>query len=285
MSDIQSAIRDHSRRFREFLYVYPVISRRSRGLSIGINLNPDKLCNFDCVYCEVDRQTLPRVNRVDLTIVREELESMIEQVRTGQLALVSLPRDPAPLSSVIKDFAFSGDGEPTLVSNFAECVQTVAEVKRRERLDTTKIVLITNATGLDKGEVQRGLELLDENQGEIWAKLDAGESAYYREIDRSSVSLDRILRNLLLTARKRPIIIQTLFLRWKGQLMSAAEFEAYCQRLNDLASEGAQIKEVHAYTIARPTPEPEAAALSEKELEQFAEGIRARTKLRVQVFA
>lgn len=43
---------------REFLgnrFVYAVISQRAHGLSIGINLNPNKACNFDCAYCEVNR--------------------------------------------------------------------------------------------------------------------------------------------------------------------------------------------------------------------------------------
>src|SRR6185295_20336399 len=43
---------------RDFLdnrFVYLTISPRARGLSIGVNLNPDRKCNFDCVYCEVDR--------------------------------------------------------------------------------------------------------------------------------------------------------------------------------------------------------------------------------------
>ena len=44
-----AAVRDHTRHFTDFTFVYPVISRRSRGLSIGVNLNPDKVCNFDCV--------------------------------------------------------------------------------------------------------------------------------------------------------------------------------------------------------------------------------------------
>ena len=37
-------------------FVYAVISARARGLSLGVNVNPDKKCNFDCSYCEVDRR-------------------------------------------------------------------------------------------------------------------------------------------------------------------------------------------------------------------------------------
>ena len=71
-----AVVQDHSRLFGDFTFVYPVISRRSRGLSIGINLNPDKVCNFDCIYCEVDRTTPGKVSRIDLDQMRDELIAM-----------------------------------------------------------------------------------------------------------------------------------------------------------------------------------------------------------------
>src|SRR5207249_6564380 len=136
-----AVVRDHSRQFADFTFVYPVISRRARGLSIGINLNPDKVCNFDCVYCEVDRTIPGKVSKVDLNQMRDELKAMVHFVRDGGLARE--PKlDELPPSSTrhVKDIAFSGDGEPTLIHNFAECVQVVAEVKRVEGLAKTRIV-------------------------------------------------------------------------------------------------------------------------------------------------
>src|SRR5258708_3430933 len=76
-----AAVQDHSRQFSDFTFVYPVISRRSRGLSIGVNLNPDKVCNFDCVYCEVDRRIPGKVSQVDLNQLRDELIAMIRFAR------------------------------------------------------------------------------------------------------------------------------------------------------------------------------------------------------------
>ena len=81
-----AVVQDHSRQFADFTFVYPVISRRARGLSIGINLNPDKVCNFDCVYCEVDRTIPGKVSRLDLNQMRDELKAMIHFVRDGGLA-------------------------------------------------------------------------------------------------------------------------------------------------------------------------------------------------------
>src|SRR6266540_3007980 len=81
-----AVVQDHSRQFADFTFVYPVISRRSRGLSLGINLNPDKVCNFDCIYCEVDRRIPGKVSHVDLSHMRDELAAMINFARDGGLA-------------------------------------------------------------------------------------------------------------------------------------------------------------------------------------------------------
>ena len=279
------AVEDHARQYAMFTLVYPVISRRSRGLSLGVNLNPDKVCNFDCIYCEVDRRTPGRVSRVNINQLQDELVALIRFVKEGGLARETRFEGlPLWLTSDIKDIAFSGDGEPTMIDHFAECVQTVADIRLAEGLDTAKLVLITDAAGLDKADVKRGLEILDANNGEIWGKLDAGTEPYFRLVNRTTIRFDRILTNLLETARVRPIVIQSLFLKVHGEPMSVEELSAYCDRLNELVKGGAQIKEVHAYTVARPTPEAFATKLTKGELEAMAETIRQRTGLPVSAF-
>jgi wyosine [tRNA(Phe)-imidazoG37] synthetase (radical SAM superfamily) len=280
-----AAVRDHSRQYADFVFVYPVISRRSRGLSLGVNLNPDKICNFDCIYCEVDRRTPGRASQVDLPNLRRELVALIRLVQDG--GLDQDPRFaawPAAVTRDIRDIAFSGDGEPTMIPNFAACVEAVAEIKRAAGLNAAKLVLITNAAGLDKADVKRGLALLDANQGEIWGKLDAGTEPYFRRVNRTAIRFDRILANLRETARSRPIVIQSLFLKVHGELIPAAELAAYCDRLKELVRDGAQLREVHAYTVARPTPEVFATRLTKAELESVAAVIRTRTGLPVLSF-
>jgi len=277
-------VRDHARVFDRFVFVYPVISRRSGGLSLGVNLNPDKRCNFDCAYCEVDRRTPGRAKEVDLIRLRAELSALVQSALTGQLGLTPKFAEVSALTRRIRDIAFSGDGEPTMVPNFADCVQAVIEVKQAQALADTKIVLITNATGLDKTDVKRGLALLDAHQGEIWGKLDAGTEAYYRSVNRSHVAFDRILRNLTITAQARPIVIQSLFMKVRGEPMPAPELEAYCGRLRDILAAGGSIREVQAYTIARPTPEPWGERLDRADLDRIATAIRARTGLPVLTF-
>ena len=279
-----AAVQDHARQFADFTFVYPVISRRSRGLSIGVNLNPDKICNFDCIYCEVDRRIPGKVSTVDLSQMRDELIAMIRFARDGGLGKEPKFNEAPWLTRDIKDIAFSGDGEPTMVHNFAECVQMVADVKRAEGLDGTRIVLITDAAGLDKADVKRGLEIMDANQGEIWGKLDAGTEPYFKLVNRTNIRFERILNNLRETARVRPIIIQSLFLKVRGAVMPDAELDAYCELLREIVQGGGRIREVHAYTVARPTPEPFATALSKDELESIAARIRTATGLSVLAF-
>ena len=278
------AVQDHSREWRRFRFVYPVISRRSGGLSIGINLNPDRRCNFDCVYCEVDRNAPIRATAPDPAVIRAELTVVIRSALTGWLAMDERFQDTPALTRRIRDLAFSGDGEPTLLPDFSTYAALVADVRREEELDDTRLVLITNAAGLDKADVKRGLEILDANHGEIWAKLDAGTEDYYRLVNRSHVRFERILRNLRETACRHPLIIQSLFLKTHGASMPEAELAAYCDRLEEITAGGGQIREVHAYTIARPTPEPWATRLEPDELAAIAARIRERTGLTVREF-
>jgi wyosine [tRNA(Phe)-imidazoG37] synthetase (radical SAM superfamily) len=269
MSDLVKAHLDHRRVWQDFDYCYPVISRRSKGVSLGVNLNPDKVCNFDCVYCEVDRATPPRRKDVDLDQMERELEVLLELTRTGGL-FGTPPFDSAtPAQRRLNDIAFSGDGEPTTLRTFPRAVERAATLKRRLGLPEVKLVLITDASRLQAPEIVEGLEILMANRGEIWAKLDAGTEAYYREINRTQVPFSRILENLAATAARWPIVIQTLFLEWQGRGPSAGEVEAYVQCLKAVAERG-RLQGLQLYTVARPTPEPEARPLPAAEMDRLA---------------
>ena len=276
MADLIKAHLDHRRVWRDFDYCYPVISRRSRGVSLGVNLNPDKVCNFDCVYCEVDRRTPPKRKDLALDVLEQELGLLLDLASSGELYQVP-PFDSAlPEQRRLNDIAFSGDGEPTTAREFAEVVARVARLKAQRGLDLVKLVLITDSSRLQAPGVVQGLEILMANQGEVWAKLDAGTESFYREICRSQIPFERILDNLLATARRWPILIQTLFLNWKGQGPSADELEAYCGRLEHILAQGGQLQAIQLYTVARPTPEPEAKPLRRIVLDAIAASLRGR---------
>src|SRR5438874_2280297 len=104
--------RDHRRTFADNFYVYAVVSRRSKGVSVGLNLNPDKVCNFDCVYCQVDRTTPGPTRDVDVERLRDELEEMLDRVQSGRLFEEERFRQTPAALRRLNDIAFSGGGEP-----------------------------------------------------------------------------------------------------------------------------------------------------------------------------
>lgn len=276
--------RDHRRTFEDNRYVYAVVSRRSKGVSIGLNLNPDKICNFDCVYCQVDRATPATVRDVDISALLAELDEMLELVTSGKLFEVGRFRDTPAALRRLNDIAFSGDGEPTTCPEFLEIVQAVAEMKRRRGLADVKMVLITNATRLHVPRVREALEVLDQNHGEIWAKLEAGTEEYYQQIERTTVPFARVLENIAETAKARPIVIQAMFLKMHGQAPSPAELDAFCGRLREVIAAGGRISLVQVYTVARVPAESWVAPLSDAEVDAIVDRVTQSTGLKAEPF-
>lgn len=264
-------------------FVYTLISQRARGLSIGINLNPDKRCNFDCVYCEVNRGEPGRETRVDIPVMSEELDRLLRLVREDKLrdlaAFSHLPSDLLQL----KEIALSGDGEPTLCPNLYEVVRHVAFTRSRGSIPFFKIVFITNAAGLDSPEVMRSLEFLAP-EDEIWAKLDAGTQEYMDKVNRAEVPLWKILANILAVGKLRPIVIQSLFPLIRGEPPTAEEIEQYVRRLKELTVAGARIAMVQVYSAHRPPHRPDCEHLPLKDLSYIARRVREATGLKAEVF-
>ena len=281
---IADAWRSHERRWKENHFVYPVVSRRSRGLSIGINLNPNKACNFDCIYCQVNRGLSVGISEVDLEKITEELDAILHAEKLGFLYEEAPLNILAPEDRGVRDIAFSGDGEPTLYPRFEDAVRIAAAVRLRFGLDSAKLVLLTNAAYLNRDPIRSALALMDRNNGEIWAKLDAGTEAHFRKVNRSNITLDRILDNILGAARIRPLVIQTLWLRIQGTAPSTEEVEAYCGRLKRLISDGGQLKAIHLYTIARDPAEMDACPLSREEMNGIAATVKSSISVPVETF-
>ncbi len=284
---LPAAARDHRRQWRDCLYLYPVISRRARGLSVGVNLNPDKRCTFSCLYCQINRRMRREGYDIRLHILREELESALAAATSGELW--SEPRyagTPEELRR-INDIAFSGDGEPTCLPTFDRAVATAAEVKNSFDLDAVKLVVITNAAHLHEEPFRRALPTLDAHNGEVWAKLDAGTEAHFRAVNRprGQITLERIVRNIREVARVRPVVIQSLFLRLDGEGPSGEELDAWITRLREVLDAGGHLTLVQVHTIARAPASPRVRALPDAELDAAAERLReAIPELPVEVY-
>ena len=284
-TDDRSLFESHPRQFEENRYVYPVLSRRAGGISIGVNLNLDLLCNFNCIYCQVARlakdERPPHAEPVDVQRLAVELDWMVDWVHSGRIwqgtRFVGTPEGLRRLN----DIAFCGDGEPTICSDFDKVVAAAAEIRARRGLDDLKLILITNATLLDRQHVRCGLEIMDRSGGEIWAKLDAGSEEYYQRVARTNVPFGRILDNILETAKSREIVIQSLFMQIDGQATPEAEQDAYCRRLREILDGGGRIKLVQIHTVARPPAESWVSALSNQQVDALADRVRRETGLTV----
>jgi len=272
---------------RDFLgnrFVYAVISPRARGLTLGVNVNPDKRCNFDCVYCEVDRTLLPEPSALPVGVMAVELQRTLTHILQGRLRehpqYQSLPDELLQLRHV----ALSGDGEPTLSPQFAEVVQAVVHIRALGGFPFFKIVLLTNGTGLDRSQVQESLKRFTKSD-EVWVKLDGGTQEYLDKVCRlKDVTLGKILSNILHLARQRPVVIQSLFPAINGEEPSAEDIEQYAHRLKELKSDGAQISLVQIYSANRPMSHAECGHLPLKTLSQIAQVVRQVAGLKAEVF-
>ena len=271
---------------RDFLdnrFVYVVVSPRARGLSIGVNMNPDKRCDFDCVYCEVNRTAVPRELRLDVDAMAAELTRTIAFVRAGRLRERPWYRAMPDELLQLRHVTLSGDGEPTLAPNFTEALQELIHVRALTHSPFFKLVLVTNAIGLDLPAVQHGLKHFTKLD-EVWAKLDGGTQAYLNRVNKPDVPFEKILANILLTARQRPVVIQSLFPAINGEEPALAEIDQYALRLLELKNAGAQISLVQIYSARRPTTHSECGHLPLRTLSRIAQTVRQVTGLKAEVF-
>ncbi|MCB9745791.1 MAG: radical SAM protein [Alphaproteobacteria bacterium] len=275
---------DHRRELGENLFIYPVVSRRSRGLSVGVNLNPDKACNFDCPYCQVDRSVPPSITRVDLPRLEAELDALLALATSGRLWQTPPFDTAAPDLRRVNDVAFAGDGEPTAYRGFGEAIEIVGRLLAKHGLDEVQPIVLTNATLLHRPRVAEALQRLYALGGTLWAKLDAGTEDYYRFVDGTSFPFARVLANLAQAAQDHPLTIQSMFLRFEGEGPSDAEIAAYWGRLADILAAGGAIDLVQVYSVARVPADPRIAFLPDERLEQIAEGVR-RLGVKAEVYS
>jgi wyosine [tRNA(Phe)-imidazoG37] synthetase (radical SAM superfamily) len=262
--------RDHSRDLRDNRHVYAVVSRRSRGLSIGVNLNADKVCNFACPYCQVDRTTPGGPRSVDLDRLRAELDHLLDHVTAGTLWEIPPFSSAAPAFRRVNDIAFAGDGEPTTARDFAAAVTAVAELREAHKLDHVDLQLLTNATLFHRPAVWAGLEALHQAGGTIVAKLDAGTQAYFEHVDGTTLPLRRVLDNIRDAGRAFGVTLQCMFMAWDGVGPTDAEIVAWTDQIRWLLDQGARLDLVQVYSVARTPADPRVGPLSISRLQEIA---------------
>lgn len=265
-------VSDHNRDISGMKYVYPVISRRAGGVSIGINLNTNHACNWRCIYCQVPNLTRGAPLPVDLMLLDQELRRFLADVLQGDF----MQRYVAKTNRQLKDIAFSGNGEPTSAKEFPEVVMLVEKALRDfNLLNALKIRLITNGSLMDKQPILASVNHLATCNGEVWFKLDAGTKEEIMRINNISIDPQSHIQRLINCAQACPTFIQTCMFSLDGNPPSELEISAYLALVNQVKH---VVQGVHLYGLARPSFQAESARLSQlptEWLETIAQRIRA----------
>ena len=265
------SIHDHSRELSGLKYIYSVISRRAGGLSIGVNLNVNNACNWQCIYCEIPNLTRGSPPPIELDVLEDELRFFLHEIIHGDYMEKNVAIDDRHL----KDIAFSGNGEPTSAEEFPKIILIVKKVLEEfNLLHKIKLRLITNGSLMHQPAVIKSVGRLKEMNGEVWFKVDAATEENIQTINQVNLKRHQILERLKNCATACPTFVQTCVFTIDGKNPSEKDIEAYVQLMNEIKSD---IEGVHIYGLARPSLQPQAKRLgriSEQVLESIAKKLR-----------
>jgi wyosine [tRNA(Phe)-imidazoG37] synthetase (radical SAM superfamily) len=253
---------NHDRDLRGYKYVYPVVSRRAGGLSVGINLNTNNACNWRCIYCQVPNLVRGAPLPVSLPDLKFELTSFLQKILVGNYLSEEIPEEMRRLN----DIAFSGNGEPTSSPNFSDVIELVAQARSDLSVDASvKTVLITNGSLIHQKDVQLGIRRIKTITGEVWFKVDSVTKEGVARINDSPFSLRKTSSNLETVASLCDTWIQTCVFDFDGLPPSEHEQNSYLKFLRDVAL-NAKVRGVLLYGVARKSYQPEAPRISRLDL-------------------
>lgn len=253
-------VTDHRRDILGFKYVYPVVSRRAGGVSVGINLNPNNACNWRCVYCQVPDLVRGPAPELDLAQLETELDAMLHELRHGDFMATSVPEG----ARRVNDIALSGNGEPTTSRQFGEVIALIGRLMHKyDLLPGIKLVLITNGSQVYKPAVQDGLAAMQALNGEVWFKLDRAPDEGYSWVNQIALNPDQVVRHLQLAGERCATWVQTCMFAVDGAVPGEEDVAAYLGLLARAIGVGAKLEGVLLYGIARASTQPEAPRLSQ----------------------
>ena len=250
---------NHDRDNAGMTYVYPVVSRRAGGVSVGINLNPNNACNWACIYCQVPNLTRGTAPPIDLALLEQELRSLLTDIVRGDFMQTRVPESARRLN----DIALSGNGEPTSAKEFPQVIDLIGQVMADFNLvGKIKLVLITNGSLIDRPRVQEGLKKMATLNGEVWFKLDSATASGLRRINQTRTQPERHFERLKLAASLCPTWVQTCMFALDGAPPDKTEQAAYLAMIRRIKKERIPVQGVLLYGLARPSLQPDASRLA-----------------------
>ncbi len=228
---------------KSFSLVYPVFSRRTGGLSLGIDSFPDrKYCSFDCPYCEVHPFSHPF--RFSLALLERELNDYLEAYDFER----GMP---------IGDICLAGHGEPTLSPELEGALAVMAAARKKywPSGGEPKLVIITNATGFANPPIAKILSrFVAEEALEPWIKLDAGTQDLFERMSGTAQKLETLVADITRFAKHSPLVIQTMLCGLDGIEPSDMDLDDYSSLLRSMICSGARISRVDLYSQNRISP-------------------------------
>ena len=187
----------------KYKYIYGPVPSWRLGSSLGIDMlsQEQKICTFDCIYCQLGKNLSYSIERK----IYVPTQKIIEELK-------SLPEIK------IDYITFSGTGEPTLAKNFAEAIKAVKALRKEP------VAVLTNSSLMDKKEVRRELSLADF----VICKLDGFSQGSLEEIDNpaENIKFEKIVNGIKEFRKEytKKLALQIMFVENnKGQFKQLAD--------------------------------------------------------------
>ena len=235
---------DHDRNIFDSKYVYPVVSRRAGGLSLGVNLNTNNACNWQCIYCEIPNLTRGGPEPIQVELLKDELNFWIDQIINSNFL-----KENTPPGTTFADVALSGNGEPTAAPEFLEVLEIIiASLKEHKLIDNIPVRLITNGSFISKKK--ECLNIFNRHHGEVWFKIDAADEDFIKLINQVNLDPNSMINNLKTCAETCHTVIQTCLLKINHQVPTNDFLKNYSKLIKPYEQ---LIKKIDLYSLARPS--------------------------------
>jgi wyosine [tRNA(Phe)-imidazoG37] synthetase (radical SAM superfamily) len=159
-------------------YIYGPVNSRRLGLSLGITLTPHKICDFDCVYCQLGKTKEITIERKEYVKIEEVLSELTSWFQNN-------PREAEKLQYI----TISGSGEPSLNIKMGELISRI------KKITSIPVCVITNSSMLNSASVREELR----EASLILPSLDAATPEVFQAIDRphQEIKIESIIEGLI----------------------------------------------------------------------------------------